>query len=97
MSKTRVVAVTRLRRHPRYQKYYKVTRRFMAHDEHNAYHTGDTVIIEETRPLSRHKRWVIVNVVTRAEKTISVEKDLEDEKMSPHQSPPSQTSSEDIV
>jgi len=60
MDKTRVVAVTRLKKHPRYQKYYKVTRRFKAHDEKNEYKTGDKVIIEETRPLSKEKRWRIV-------------------------------------
>lgn len=60
MTKTRVVAVTRLRRHPKYLKYYKVTQKFKAHDEENAYRVGDKVVIEETRPLSREKRWQIV-------------------------------------
>jgi small subunit ribosomal protein S17 len=61
MNKTRVVAVTRLKKHPRYQKYYKVTRRFKAHDENNEYKTGDRVIIKETRPLSKEKRWRIIS------------------------------------
>ncbi len=60
MSKTRVVAVTRLKKHPRYLKYQKLTTRFKAHDEQNAYHTGDKVVIQETKPLSKEKRWVIV-------------------------------------
>ncbi len=60
MSKTRVVAVTRLKKHPRYLKYQKLTTRFKAHDEQNAYHTGDKVVIRETKPLSKEKRWVIV-------------------------------------
>ncbi|MEE8131782.1 MAG: 30S ribosomal protein S17 [Candidatus Paceibacterota bacterium] len=60
MDKTRVVAVTRLKKHPRYLKYYKITRKFKAHDENNEYKTGDEVIIEETRPMSKDKRWVIV-------------------------------------
>ena len=60
MDKTRVVAVIRLKKHPRYKKYYKITRKFKAHDEKNEYHTGDNVFIEETRPLSREKRWRIV-------------------------------------
>lgn len=60
MTKTRVVAVTHLRRHPKYLKYYKVTRKFKAHDEENAYRTGDKVVIEETKPLSKEKRWKIV-------------------------------------
>lgn len=60
MSKTVVVAVTRLKKHPKYKKYYKVTKRFKAHDEKNEYHVGDKVIIRETRPLSRDKRWEVV-------------------------------------
>jgi small subunit ribosomal protein S17 len=60
MSKTRVIAVTRLKKHPRYLKYQKLTTRFKAHDEQNAYHTGDKVVIQETKPLSKEKRWVIV-------------------------------------
>ena len=69
MTKTRVVMVTRLKKHPKYLKYYKVTSRFKAHDEENAYHKGDNVVIEETRPMSKEKRWRIVgNVVTAASK-----------------------------
>lgn len=60
MDKTRVVVVTRLKKHPRYKKYYKVTRKFKAHDEKNEYKVGDRVIIEETRPLSKDKRWKII-------------------------------------
>jgi len=63
MNKTRVVAITRLKKHPRYKKYYKVTRKFKVHDEKNEYKTGDKVIIEETRPLSKEKRWIIVSKV----------------------------------
>lgn len=57
MQKTVVVAVTRFVQHPRYRRYHKVTRRFKAHDEEGAYHVGDKVIIEETRPVSKGKRW----------------------------------------
>jgi small subunit ribosomal protein S17 len=63
MNKTRVVAVSRLKRHPRYKKYYKVTRKFKAHDENNEYKAGDKVIIEETKPLSREKRWKIIGKI----------------------------------
>jgi small subunit ribosomal protein S17 len=63
MFKTRVVAVTRLRRHPKYLKYYKVTRKFKAHDEENVFRAGDKVVIEETRPLSKDKRWRIVEKI----------------------------------
>jgi len=60
MNKTRVIAVVRLKKHPRYKKYYKVTKKFKAHDEKNEYKAGDKVIIEETRPLSKEKRWKII-------------------------------------
>ena len=60
MTKTRVIAVSRLKKHPRYLKYQTLTTRFKAHDENNEYHTGDKVVIAETKPLSREKRWTIV-------------------------------------
>jgi len=63
MQKTRVVAVTRLKLHPKYLKYYKVTQRFKAHDEKNEYKTGEEVIIEECRPLSKDKRWRIIEKI----------------------------------
>ena len=64
MNKTRIVAIEKLKKHPRYQKFYKVTARFKAHDEKNEYKTGDNVIIEETRPMSKDKRWRILNKVS---------------------------------
>lgn len=63
MNKTRVVAVTRLKKHPIYHKYYKVTRKFKAHDEKNEHKTGEKVIIEETRPISKDKRWKILSKI----------------------------------
>ena len=60
MSKTRVVAVTRLKKHPKYQKYYKVTSTFTAHDEQNATKAGDAVVIRASRPRSKTKRWEVV-------------------------------------
>lgn len=63
MNKTRVVVVERSRKHAKYQKYYKVTSRFKAHDEKNEYKFGDKVIIEETKPLSKDKRWKIINKI----------------------------------
>ena len=59
MSKTIVVAVTRLTEHPKYKKRYRVTKRYKAHDEKNEYKVGDEVIIRECRPLSKEKRWVV--------------------------------------
>ena len=63
MQKTRVVAITRPKKHPRYKKYYKVTQRFKVHDEKNEYKTGDKVLIEEMRPLSKEKRWQILSKI----------------------------------
>ena len=63
MEKTRVVAVASLKKHPKYLKFYKVTTKFKAHDENNEYKMGDKVTIEESRPLSREKRWKIINKI----------------------------------
>jgi len=63
MQKTRVVVVTRLTKHSRYDKYYKTSKRYKAHDEKNEYKEGDKVIIEECRPISKDKTWVIVGKV----------------------------------
>lgn len=65
MNKTRVVEVVRLKKHPRYEKYFKVSARFKAHDENNEYKTGEKVIIEETRPISKDKRWKIVSKLVK--------------------------------
>jgi small subunit ribosomal protein S17 len=66
MSKTRVVAVERAFRHPRYERVIKRTARFKAHDERNEAHVGDRVLIVETRPLSKDKRWRIKEILGRA-------------------------------
>lgn len=60
MAKTVVVAISRLIKHPKYKKYYKVTKRYKAHDEKGEYHTGDKVVIQEMRPLSKEKRWIVI-------------------------------------
>lgn len=60
MQKTVVVAVTRKVKHPKYKKYFNATKRFKAHNEKGDSHVGDKVIIEETRPLSKDKRWVVI-------------------------------------
>lgn len=61
MAKTAVVSVVRLKKHPKYKKYFKITKKFKAHDENNEYHVGDKVVIEETRPMSKEKRWRVVS------------------------------------
>ncbi|MDD5430965.1 MAG: 30S ribosomal protein S17 [Candidatus Pacebacteria bacterium] len=60
MKKTVVVSIERMKLNKKYRKYFKVTNRFKAHDENGEYHTGDKVIIQETRPLSKDKRWIVV-------------------------------------
>jgi small subunit ribosomal protein S17 len=66
MNKTRVVAVDRSFRHSRYQRVVKRTSRFKAHDERNESHVGDRVLIIETRPLSKDKRWRLKEILQRA-------------------------------
>ena len=66
MDKTRTVKVVRQIRHPLYKKFVKRTKNYMAHDEANDSHVGDTVLLMETRPLSRNKRWRLVEVIERA-------------------------------
>jgi small subunit ribosomal protein S17 len=63
MDKTVVVAVESLRKHRLYKHTVRVTRRFKAHDEQNKARTGDTVRIEETRPLSKEKRWRVADIL----------------------------------
>src|SRR5437868_12101952 len=66
MEKTVVVSLTRRVPHPLYKKYFKKTTKFVAHDEKNDAKTGDTVRIMETRPLSKTKRWRVIEVLERA-------------------------------
>lgn len=60
MQKTRVVKIDRLKKHPKYLKYFKVSKKFKAHDENNEYKVGDKVIIEQSKPISKEKKWVII-------------------------------------
>lgn len=65
MQKTRVVKIERVYRHPRYQRVIRMSKKLKAHDERNESRVGDRVVIEETRPLSKEKRWRIRSIVTR--------------------------------
>jgi len=67
MDKTVVVEVTRLVQHPLYKKTVKYRKKFMAHDEENKCKIGDIVSIIESRPISKRKRWVVIDIVKRAE------------------------------
>ena len=66
MDKTVTVLVERLVKHPLYGKMVRKSRKYHAHDESNQYAEGDVVVIEETRPLSRTKTWVVKSLVEKA-------------------------------
>ncbi|MFA7360554.1 MAG: 30S ribosomal protein S17 [Candidatus Kapaibacterium sp.] len=66
MDKSVVVAIEKRVQHPLYKKFFKKTTKFMAHDEKNECGIGDTVKIMETRPLSKNKRWRLVEIVEKA-------------------------------
>ena len=66
MQKTITVAVKRKEKHPIYGKFVQKTSKFTAHDENNDSNIGDTVKIMETRPLSKNKRWRLVEILERA-------------------------------
>ena len=66
MDKTIVIAVTSRKIHSLYKKYLTQTKKFKAHDEHGEAHIGDTVRVVETRPLSKEKRWRLLEIIERA-------------------------------
>ncbi len=66
MDKTITVEVVRRMKHPKYGKFVTRRKKYLAHDENNEAHVGDTVRIMETRPLSRRKRWRLVEIIERA-------------------------------
>jgi small subunit ribosomal protein S17 len=73
MAKTIVVEVDRQKAHPFYKRVVKRSKRFYAHDENGTAHLGDVVKIEETRPLSKLKRWQLKDIVRRAAQVAAVE------------------------
>jgi len=83
MDKTIVVSVERLARHPLYKRVIRLTTKFKAHDESNEAHVGDTVLIEESRPLSATKRWRLVRIVAKAgDHGTTADLDVEEEAVS---------------
>ena len=66
MDKSIVVSVERKVKHPKYGKFIKMTSKFMAHDEKNECGIGDRVLIAETRPLSKNKRWRLKQIIEKA-------------------------------
>ncbi|MCW5852711.1 MAG: 30S ribosomal protein S17 [Anaerolineae bacterium] len=77
MDKTAVVAVETIKQHPLYRKTIRTTKRYKAHDENNEAQIGDVVRIEESRPLSREKRWVIVEWLKRGQGAIEEVADVQ--------------------
>ena len=76
MPKTVAVRVDSMKRHPKYRKYYRASKKFKAHADTGEYRIGDLVLIQETRPLSKEKRWRVTGLVKRASDT--GEKDQEE-------------------
>ena len=66
MEKSIVITLNQKVKHPIYGKFVNKTSRFMAHDEENSCNVGDTVKISETRPLSKNKRWRLIEIIERA-------------------------------
>lgn len=67
MDKTAVVLVNRLKKHPTYKKYIRSRKKYMVHDPQNRCHTGDKVRIIESRPVSKRKRWQVLNILEASE------------------------------
>ena len=61
MQKTVIVEIVRLTKNLKYKKYFKVSKRYKAHDEKNEYRTGDKVLIQEAKPMSKEKRWKVIS------------------------------------
>lgn len=66
MDKSMVIAVKQKVKHPIYGKFVNKTSKFMVHDEENSCNVGDTVKISETRPMSKNKRWRLIEIIERA-------------------------------
>ena len=77
MAKTAVVLVRRYTKAPKYGKYVKISKRFKAHDENNEFKVGDRVEIQETKPLSKDKRWKIIKLIERPVRAEAVESEAE--------------------
>lgn len=78
--KTIVVTVTSRETHPVYKKQYTVTRKYVAHDEKNEAHKGDSVIIVETRPISKRKSFVLDHIEKRSAGSVELKDDVEEMK-----------------
>ncbi len=63
MQKTVVVKVERVKEHPKYKRRYKVHKKYKAHDEKGEFHVGDNVVIEEVSPISKDKKWKVIEKI----------------------------------
>ena len=63
MTKTVVVLVERVKEHPKYKRRYKIHKKYKAHDQNGQYHIGDTVMIEETKPISKDKHFTVIKKI----------------------------------
>lgn len=63
MQKTVVVKVESIKEHPKYKRRYKIHKKYKAHDEKGEYHLGDNVLIEETNPISKDKKWKVISKI----------------------------------
>jgi len=63
MDKTVTVLVNRYKKHPKYKKRYKISKKYKAHDEKNEFKIGDKVVIQETRPISKDKKWIVKDLI----------------------------------
>jgi len=63
MQKTVVVQVESMKEHPKYKRRYKTHKKYKAHDQAREYHLGDRVIIEETKPISKDKNWIVIKKI----------------------------------
>jgi small subunit ribosomal protein S17 len=74
--KTITVEITSRETHPIYKKQYSITRKYTAHDEKNAAHEGDVVMIEETRPISKTKTWSLVKIIERSHGKVELKEEV---------------------
>ena len=63
MQKTVVVEVESIKEHPKYKRRFKVHKKFKAHDEKGEFHIGDKVVIEESKPISKDKNWIVIKKI----------------------------------
>ena len=63
MQKTVVVQIERVKEHPKYKRRYKIHKKYKAHDQNQEYHIGDKVVIEETAPISKDKKWRVISKI----------------------------------